>query len=77
MTREIRARYSNGKFEPLEALDLQEGEEVVISIKERRFSEDTWKQLKEYAEQKSKEARITSEEQVIELVHDQRRRKSS
>ena len=76
MAKEIRARYSGGKFEPLEDLDLREGEEVIISIKERRFSEKTWRQLKEYAEQKATEAGITTEEQVNELVHDQRRRRS-
>lgn len=76
MSNEIRARYSKGKIEPLEDLNLQEGEEVVNSIKKSRFSENTWKQLKGYAEQKSKEAGITSEKQVNELVHDQRRRKS-
>ena len=35
MIRTIRARYCDGKLEPLEALDLEEGEEVVLSIGER------------------------------------------
>ena len=35
MIRTIRARYCDGKLEPLEALDLDEGEEVVLSIGER------------------------------------------
>ncbi|MCI0440672.1 MAG: DUF104 domain-containing protein [Chloroflexi bacterium] len=76
MVREIRARYSKGKIEPLEKLDLEEGEEIVISILERPFSEERWKALKRYAEQKAKEAGITSEEQVNELIHEQRRRNS-
>ena len=35
MIRTIRAKYCDGKLEPLEALDLEEGEEVVLSIGER------------------------------------------
>ena len=34
MPREVRARFSNGRIEPLEELDLQEGEEVVILVKD-------------------------------------------
>jgi predicted DNA-binding antitoxin AbrB/MazE fold protein len=34
MVREFRARFSKGKIEPLEKVDLQEGEEFTISIKE-------------------------------------------
>jgi predicted DNA-binding antitoxin AbrB/MazE fold protein len=36
MAREIRARFSQGKIEPLEELNLKEGVEIVISIKEER-----------------------------------------
>lgn len=32
MTRKIRARFSNGKLTPLEPIDLNEGEEVTVSI---------------------------------------------
>ncbi len=34
VTRHVRARYSNGVLEPLEAIDLDEGAEVSLSIKE-------------------------------------------
>ena len=32
MSKEIRARFSNGKIEPLEALELSEGQEIVILV---------------------------------------------
>ncbi|HEY5866141.1 MAG TPA: antitoxin family protein [Candidatus Tectomicrobia bacterium] len=35
MAKEIRARFSHGMLEPLEALDLKEGEEVKVIITER------------------------------------------
>ena len=35
MAKEIRARFSHGVLEPLEALDLKEGEEVKVLITER------------------------------------------
>jgi predicted DNA-binding antitoxin AbrB/MazE fold protein len=35
MAKEIRARFSHGVLEPLEALDLKEGEEVNVIITER------------------------------------------
>ena len=35
MAKEIRARFSKGVIEPLEAVDLQEGEEVRVIIPER------------------------------------------
>ena len=34
MAKEIRARFSKGKVEPLEEVDLKEGEEVIITIRE-------------------------------------------
>lgn len=34
MAREIRARFSRGKIEPLEETGLHEGDEVIISVKE-------------------------------------------
>ena len=34
MVREIKARVSHGKIEPLEKLDLQEGDEVIILVKD-------------------------------------------
>lgn len=42
MIRTVRARYCDGKLEPLEELDLDEGEEVVLSIGEdsRRPSDE-------------------------------------
>ncbi|ADM27340.1 Protein of unknown function DUF104 [Ignisphaera aggregans DSM 17230] len=33
MSRVIRVRYENGVFKPLEPVDLEEGEEVLITIK--------------------------------------------
>ncbi len=33
MTREVKAKYLHGKLEPMEDLDLSEGEEVTISVK--------------------------------------------
>lgn len=39
MAREIRARFSQGKIEPLEELNLKEGEEIVISIQEESKAE--------------------------------------
>ena len=38
MGREIRARYSEGKIEPLEKVELKEGEEITITIQEERTS---------------------------------------
>ena len=35
MAREIRARFSKGKIEPLEDVDLIEGEEVMVIIPDR------------------------------------------
>ncbi len=35
MAREIKARFSKGKIEPLEELDLEEGDEVRVIIPER------------------------------------------
>ena len=34
VTRHFRARYSKGVLEPLEAIDLEEGEEVSLSVRE-------------------------------------------
>ena len=33
MTREVKAKYLHGKLEPMEDLELSEGEEVTISVK--------------------------------------------
>jgi len=35
VSKEIRARFSRGVIEPLEKVDLEEGEEVIITISER------------------------------------------
>lgn len=35
MAREIRARFTKGVIEPLEAVELEEGEEIIITISER------------------------------------------
>ena len=39
MLRTVRARYSGGAFQPLEALDLEEGKEVLISFDNLAASE--------------------------------------
>ncbi len=36
MAREIRGRFSGGKIEPLEKIDLKEGDEVIITIREEQ-----------------------------------------
>ena len=36
MAREIRGRFSKGKIEPLEKIDLKEGDEVIITIREEK-----------------------------------------
>ena len=46
MAREIRARFSRGKIEPLEDLALREGEEIIISVKEIPTAERTLKGLR-------------------------------
>ena len=33
MFREIRARFSQGKIEPLEDLELEEGDEIIITVR--------------------------------------------
>jgi predicted DNA-binding antitoxin AbrB/MazE fold protein len=40
MERTIRAKYRNGVIEPLEKLDLEEGKEFLITVKEPLVSED-------------------------------------
>ena len=41
MVRKIKARFSRGKIEPLEPLDLQEGAEIVISVEDVPTPEKT------------------------------------
>lgn len=36
MIREIRARFSGGRIEPLEEVDLKEGQVITITIKEEK-----------------------------------------
>lgn len=38
MARTIKAKFINGKIEPLEAVDLQEGEEVLVTLDRERKS---------------------------------------
>ena len=62
MVKEIRARFSKGKIEPLEELDLEEGEEVRVIIPDRpkaermiaalRASAGGWKDIKELGDVK-------------------------
>lgn len=73
MAKEIRAKYSKGKFEPLESFDdLEEGTEVIISVKGELFSKERLERLMKYGQKKGREAGITSEEQVNELIYEQR-----
>ena len=73
MAREIRAKYSKGKFEPLEDVDdLEEGTEVIVSVQEKPFSKEELTELMEYGAKKAKETGITSEEQVNEMIYEQR-----
>jgi predicted DNA-binding antitoxin AbrB/MazE fold protein len=46
MAKEIRARFSRGIIEPLEELDLPEGAEVIISVREALSAERTLKALR-------------------------------
>ena len=46
MAKEIRARFSNGVIEPLEKLDLAEGQEINITISERVKGEGMRKALR-------------------------------
>lgn len=73
MVRKIRARYTKGKFEPLDNVDgLEEGAEVIVSLQEKPFSKEELSELMEYGAKKAKEAGITSEEQINEMIHEQR-----
>ena len=77
MAREIKAKFSKGKFEPLESVDgLKEGTDVIVSVPEEPFSDAEWEDLTRYAERTAKEAGITSEEQVNEMIYEQRHRNS-
>ena len=49
MLKEIKARYSKGIIEPLEKLDLAEGEEVDVTISIRSKPEDVLSVLKSTA----------------------------
>ena len=46
MAREIKARFSKGKLEPLEEMDLEEGEEVIVIIPERSKGKGMLKALR-------------------------------
>ena len=46
MAREVRARFSKGVIEPLEELDLEEGEELKIIISERAGEKRTLEALR-------------------------------
>ena len=49
VTRHVRARYSKGVLEPLEAIDLEEGAEVSLSIKEEPSLESPGEALRRSA----------------------------
>lgn len=65
MVREIRAKFSKGKIEPLEELELEEGEEVVLAFQE-------WPAWKRRIEANAHAAGICSEQQVIEIIREAR-----
>ena len=46
MSTNVKARFSNGVLTPLEPLDLEEGEEVMVSIEEARSPEQSLHALK-------------------------------
>jgi predicted DNA-binding antitoxin AbrB/MazE fold protein len=68
MIRTVRARYCDGKLEPLEKLDLDEGEEVVLSIGERPLDPSTleddaaWEELSERIRISREDSRPPSDE---------------
>lgn len=68
MAQLIKARFSNGKLEPLERLDLEEGAEVVISVVPDDDSEVRLEELMAFGARKAKEVGITTEEQVVEII---------
>ena len=71
MAQEIRARFSKGKLEPLENLVLEDGDEVIISIKRvgSSFMDSRWKRQLEKA---AKGAGFTTEEQINDLIYAKR-----
>ena len=70
MARLIKARVSQGKLDPLEDLDLEEGTEVVVSVAPNGDFAERLERLRAYGAKRAKEAGITSEEQVNEIVHE-------
>jgi len=68
----IKARFSKGKLEPLERLDLEEGAEVVISVVPDDDSEVRLEELMAFGARKAKEVGITTEEQVVEIIRAKR-----
>ncbi len=48
MSRVIRVRYEKGVLKPLEPLQLREGEEVDVVIRRRVFSEDDYREVREF-----------------------------
>ena len=72
MAQLIKARFSNGKLEPLERLDLEEGAEVVISVVPDDDSEVRLEELMAFGARKAKEVGITTEEQVVEIIRAKR-----
>ena len=72
MAQLIKARFSNGKLEPLERLDLEEGAEVVISVVPDDDSEVRLEEFMAFGARKAKEVGITTEEQVVEIIRARR-----
>lgn len=66
MARQIKARFSKGKLEPLESLELEEGEDILS------FQGAPWPSWKSRIEDAAKKAGVTSEKQVVEIIREER-----
>jgi len=62
MSKIIRVRYENGVLKPLEPVDLEEGEEVVVFIRKRRVKEVLGKYIGIFGEASVEELRQYEEE---------------
>jgi len=62
MSKIIRVRYENGVLKPLEPVDLEEGEEVVVFIRKRRVKEVLGRYIGIFGEASVEELRQYEEE---------------
>jgi len=68
MSKIIRVRYENGVLKPLEPVDLEEGEEVVVFIRKRRVKEVLGKYIGMFGEASVEELRQYEEEAQAQRV---------